>query len=216
MRYLRFAPLDRNVSRLVLGTASLPDLGEAASFELLDEWRRLGGNALDTAQHYRRSESIIGRWLEARGCRNEIVLVTKGGHPADGRPRLTPEDLADDVEGSLDRLGVEAIDLYLGQYRCLFDSEKLLTLFLTSKGTPIDRIAVWKMVKERAKRAGIQKNISPHTLRHSFATHLLDNGADLRVIQEMMGHASINSTDRYMHISSAHLQEAFTAFHPRG
>lgn len=113
------------------------------------------------------------------------------------------------------RKAIEAIDFFLGNYRCQFDSEKIKEIFLTKNGKPIDRITVWKMVKERAKRAGITKNISPHTLRHSFATHLLDNGADLRVIQEMMGHASINSTDRYMHISRSHLQEAFDACTPK-
>lgn len=122
-----------------------------------------------------------------------------------GKERLVP----------IGRKAIEAIDYFLGHYRGQFDSDKVKEIFLTIKGRPIDRGTVWKMVKERAKRAGIVKNISPHTLRHSFATHLLDNGADLRVIQEMMGHASINSTDRYMHISRSHLQEAFDAFTPK-
>ena len=99
-------------------------------------------------------------------------------------------------------------------FRCQYESEELQSLFLTKNGKPIDRITVWKMIKEYARQAGITKNISPHTLRHSFATHLLDNGADLRVIQEMMGHANISSTDRYMHVSKAHIQKAFDAFHP--
>jgi len=110
---------------------------------------------------------------------------------------------------------IEAIDHYLMLYRCDYDSEKNQNLFLTKNGKPIDRIFVWRMIKKYAKDANITKNISPHTLRHSFATHLLDNGADLRVIQELMGHSSINSTDRYMHISKSHIQEAFDAFHPR-
>lgn len=124
-------------------------------------------------------------------------------------------------KGSKERLvpigkkAIEAIDHFLGHFRCEYDSDKMKEIFLTRSGRPIDRITVWKMVKERAKQAGIIKNISPHTLRHSFATHLLDNGADLRVIQEMMGHASINSTDRYMHISRSHLQEAFDACTPK-
>lgn len=76
-------------------------------------------------------------------------------------------------------------------------------------------MAIWNRVKAYAKIAGIQKSISPHTLRHSFATHLLENGADLRVIQEMLGHAQIATTDRYTHISQKHLNQAFESFHPR-
>lgn len=108
-----------------------------------------------------------------------------------------------------------AVDHYLLHFRSNFESEKEKALFVTKNGRRMDRIAVWKMIKKYAKDAGIGKNISPHTMRHSFATHLLDNGADLRIIQEMLGHASISSTDRYTHVSRSHLQEAFAAFHPR-
>lgn len=112
-------------------------------------------------------------------------------------------------------MAIAAVDDYLIRFRSEFESEKERALFLTKNGRRIDRTAVWKMIKKYAKGAGIEKNISPHTMRHSFATHLLDNGADLRIIQEMLGHASISSTDRYTHVSRSHLQEAFNAFHPR-
>jgi integrase/recombinase XerD len=106
---------------------------------------------------------------------------------------------------------IRSIDNYL-RFR---DGDQQKALFLNKKGKRIDRIWVWKMIKEYAEKAGIIKNISPHTLRHSFATHLLDNGADLRIIQEMLGHASISSTERYTHVSRSRLQEAFESFHPR-
>jgi len=110
---------------------------------------------------------------------------------------------------------IAAVDHYLLYFRDRFDSEKVQSLFVTQQGNPIDRVAIWRMIKRYAKKAGIQKNISPHTLRHSFATHLLDNGADLRVIQEMLGHASIATTDRYTHVSQNHLQKTFRTYHPR-
>lgn len=88
-------------------------------------------------------------------------------------------------------------------------------LFVSKTGRRLERIAVWNRIKLYAAKAGISKTISPHTLRHSFATHLLENGADLRVIQEMLGHASVATTDRYTQISQKHLSEAFTRFHPR-
>lgn len=109
----------------------------------------------------------------------------------------------------------QAIDLYLSKYRDQYDSETVKQLFVNNRGKPMDRIAIWKLIKQYGKKAGITKNLSPHTMRHSFATHLLDNGAELRVIQEMLGHASISSTDRYTHVSRSHLQNAFDQFHPR-
>lgn len=109
---------------------------------------------------------------------------------------------------------LQAIDEYLIHFRGVVESEKD-PLFINEQGKRIDRIFIFKLVKKYAKAAGIQKNVSPHTLRHSFATHLLENGAELRVIQEMLGHASISSTDRYTQISQSHLQKAFHTLHPR-
>lgn len=110
---------------------------------------------------------------------------------------------------------VIALDRYLGFHDLPKTQERQPPLFVTTRGKRIDRVSVWAMVKRYAKLAGISKDISPHTFRHSFATHLLDNGADLRIIQELLGHANISSTDRYTHVSNIHLQEAFQAFHPR-
>ncbi len=113
------------------------------------------------------------------------------------------------------KAAIAAIDHYLSQFRQSKEEDRNTPLFITEKGKRIDRTLVWKRIKYYAKQAGILKNISPHTLRHAFATHLLENGADLRIIQEMLGHASIATTDRYTHISQKHLKQAFEAFHPR-
>jgi integrase/recombinase XerD len=110
---------------------------------------------------------------------------------------------------------IEAIDYYLVNYRGEISCDRQQQLFITTTGKRIDRILVWRMIKKYAIQANIRKNISPHTLRHSFATHLLDNEADLRVIQEMLGHASIASTDRYTHVSKSRLKSTFETFHPR-
>lgn len=113
------------------------------------------------------------------------------------------------------RKAVEALDAYLTRCRPDMGDDHEQPLFSGSRGQPIDRVQVWKMIKQYARQAGIQKNISPHTLRHSFATHLLDNGADLRVIQELLGHGAISSTDRYTHVSRGHLTASFRDHHPR-
>jgi len=136
---------------------------------------------------------------------------------------LKISDVSDDFvkvhgKGKKDRLipvgrkATLAIDHYLSQYRTEGQSE---FLFITPRGKPIDRTAVWARIKAYARSAGIAKEVSPHTLRHSFATHLLENGADLRLIQEMLGHEDIATTDRYTHVSGNRLKAAFKAFHPR-
>jgi len=109
---------------------------------------------------------------------------------------------------------IEAIDRYLTRFRTEV-TEDHAPLFLSQRGGPIDRITVWNRIKAYAVSAKILKSVSPHTLRHSFATHLLENGADLRLIQDMLGHEDIGTTDRYTHVAGDRLQAAFKAFHPR-
>ncbi len=109
---------------------------------------------------------------------------------------------------------IDAVDHYLVTFRKVDKCENP-PLFVSRTGRRIERTRVWSRIKFYAKKGEITKVISPHTLRHSFATHLLDNGADLRVIQEMLGHADISTTDRYTHLSGKQMRDAFNAFHPR-
>lgn len=89
-------------------------------------------------------------------------------------------------------------------------------VFLTSRGTAFSHTALWQRVRRRARAAGVMTAVTPHMLRHSFATHLLEHGADLRVIQELLGHASISTTQVYTHVATSRLQEIHRRFHPRG
>lgn len=89
------------------------------------------------------------------------------------------------------------------------------TLFLNRRGKQLTRAMVFTIVKNLAEKIGLKKNISPHTFRHSFATHLLENGADLRAIQQMLGHESITTTEVYMHVDRSHLASVMHKFHPR-
>ena len=141
--------------------------------------------------------------------------------------QLNVEDVAKDSikvfgKGRKERIvpiaksSLKILDQYLQTYRNLSTKDSIhIPLFLSKSGKRIDRITVYNRLKFYAKKAGISKNLSPHTFRHTFATHLLDHGADLRVIQEMLGHADISTTDRYTHISRASLANRFDAFHPR-
>jgi integrase/recombinase XerD len=111
---------------------------------------------------------------------------------------------------------VAALERYLGVGRPkLVTPRSTANVFLTSLGTPFAPVTLWLRIKKRVRRAGIPRNITPHMLRHSFATHLLDHGADLRVIQELLGHASISTTEVYTHVAAARLRDVHRKYHPR-
>lgn len=109
------------------------------------------------------------------------------------------------------------IDIYRKQIRIHQEIHPMAkdTLFLNRRGKPLTRAMIFTIIKRLAEKAGIKKTISPHTFRHSFATHLLQNGADLRAIQQMLGHESITTTEIYTHIDRKHLTEVINRFHPR-
>lgn len=89
-------------------------------------------------------------------------------------------------------------------------------VFLNRSGRPLSRMGVWKILRRYVKRAGIARHVTPHTLRHSFATHLLEGGADLASVQEMLGHADISTTEIYTHVDRSHLKQVHRTHHPRG
>jgi integrase/recombinase XerD len=158
--------------------------------------------------------------LYATGCRvSEVsrmlvanVRFTEGFCLCEGKgskQRMVP----------LGKRAVEALDLYMRQSRPVLSKGRNLQevpwLILSRSGRPLRREAIWELVKRYALRAGIDPDISPHTLRHSFATHLLAGGADLRQIQEMLGHASIQTTQIYTQVESSRLQRVHKQYHPR-
>jgi integrase/recombinase XerD len=113
---------------------------------------------------------------------------------------------------------VKQLKTFIHQVRSHIDIQKGQEdfIFLTKRGKPISRVMVFYIIKDLAEKAGIRKNISPHTFRHSFATHLIEGGADLRAVQEMLGHASITTTEIYTHLDRDFLRSNLLQFHPRG
>jgi integrase/recombinase XerD len=115
------------------------------------------------------------------------------------------------------RRALGATALYAREIRPILDRGQAEgKLFLNTQGTPLSRVGAWGIIRRCAERAGIKKRVSPHTLRHSFATHLLEGGADLRAVQEMLGHADLSTTQLYTQVDRDYLRKVHKRYHPRG
>ena len=112
---------------------------------------------------------------------------------------------------------IVALDRYLREVRPGLDGGRGRgAVFLSNRGRPITRMTVWRIVRRSAERAGIEKKVSPHTIRHTFATHLLEGGADLTAVQELLGHVDISTTQIYTHVDREYLRDVHRKHHPRG
>lgn len=145
-----------------------------------------------------RVSELVGLRPEQIHWREDYLIVKGKG----GRERLIP-------------IGKAAKAITERYLRERFPRGKKGPLFLSRPGQGFTRVGFWKLIKRYARQAGIQKHLSPHTLRHSFATHLLAGGADLRVVQELLGHADLSTTQIYTHVDRRRLQEVHRRYHPR-
>jgi integrase/recombinase XerD len=190
-RYLPDTLNELQVEQLLekIDTSALHGLRDRAMLELL------------YASGLRISELANAR-LENFNFEERIVRVTGKGN----KTRLVP----------VGHKASEALAAYLSTERPkLVKRRSGSEIFLSERGTKLTTARIWQIVKKHARRAGLEKNIYPHLLRHSFATHLLGNGADLRIIQEMLGHADISTTQVYTHVDQQRLKAVHRRFHPR-
>jgi integrase/recombinase XerD len=149
-----------------------------------------------------RISELANARLEDFNFEQRIVRVTGKGN----KTRLVP----------VGRKACEALAAYLSAERPkLVKPRTSSEIFLSERGTKLTTARIWQIVKKHAQRAGLEQNVYPHLLRHSFATHLLSNGADLRIIQEMLGHADISTTQVYTHVDQQRLKAVHRQFHPR-
>lgn len=150
-----------------------------------------------------RVSELVGIALEDLDARQGLLIVRGKGD----RERVVP----------VGRRALAAVGRYLREERPLLNRGRgLRALFLNRRGRPLSRMGAWKLVRGYARRAGVARPIGPHTFRHSFATHLLEGGADLRAVQEMLGHADISTTQVYTHLDRRYLKQVHRTFHPRG
>jgi integrase/recombinase XerD len=114
------------------------------------------------------------------------------------------------------RQALQALIVYLREIRPVLAGNRAEgVVFLNARGSPLSRMGVWKILQKQVRRAGVRKRVTPHTFRHSFATHLLEGGADLASVQEMLGHADIATTQIYTHVEREYLRDVHRRFHPR-
>ena len=149
-----------------------------------------------------RVSELVGLSLQDLHYEDGLVRVLGKG----SKQRLVP----------LGRRALGQVALYVRESRAALDRGRGQgRLFLNARGTPLSRVGAWGIIRQAAARAGLTKRVTPHTLRHTFATHLLEGGADLRAVQEMLGHADLSTTQLYTHVDRDYLRSVHRQFHPR-
>lgn len=212
----KFAVSEGVVAADVAAGVSPPKLGEKLPDTLsIDEVGMLLDACPDETPTQLRDKALL-EILYATGARISEVLALVVDDIAETRDFIKVTGKGDKqrvvpVGGAAQR----ALEAYLVRGRPALSAGKSHAVFLNKRGGALSRQSAWTIIKDAASRAGLDKEISPHTMRHSFATHLLEGGADVRTVQELLGHASVTTTQIYTHVTPENLREVWTSSHPR-
>lgn len=212
----KFAVSEGAVAADVAAGVSPPKVGEKLPGTLtIDEVSKLLDACPDETPAQLRDKALL-EVLYATGARISELLALVVDDIAETRDFIK-------VTGKGDKQRVvpvggaaqQALEAYLVRGRPALTTGKSHAVFLNKRGGALSRQSSWTIIKDAASRAGLDKAISPHTMRHSFATHLLEGGADVRTVQELLGHASVTTTQIYTHVTPENLREVWTSSHPR-
>jgi integrase/recombinase XerD len=214
--FFRFAEEEGHVTGNPAENLSLPRRGRRVPKALSEsEVQRLLGAPLEATSQALCTHAILEtayasglRLAEIRNLRLEqlhleagfLMVIGKGN-----KERVVPVGAA----------AVKALERYLAVRHTMVRPKSPGVVFLTNRGSAFAPVTLWKRITQAVLRAGVERHVTPHMLRHSFATHLLANGADLRVIQELLGHASVATTEIYTHVAPEHLKTVHQRHHPR-
>ena len=217
--FYRFLRLEERTTQTTVDLLASPSLWQRIPQVLShDQVNKLLDAPLPADRHCQRDKAML-ETLYATGCRASEVIGLKMSdlHLSSGfckcvgkgnKQRIVP----------LGRIAINALEAYLAKQRLslIQSSPDTTWVFVSRGGKKLGREMLWILVKKYVKRAGLNSKVSPHTLRHSFATHLLAGGADLRTVQELLGHSSIRTTQQYTHVDRDRLRAIHKKFHPRG
>lgn len=212
----KFAVSEGVVAADVAAGVSPPKVGEKLPDTLtIDEVGKLLDACPDETPAQLRDKALL-EVLYATGARISELLALVVDDIAETRDFIKVTGKGDKqrvvpVGGAAQR----ALEAYLVRGRPALTTGKSHAVFLNKRGGALSRQSSWTIIKDAASRAGLDKAISPHTMRHSFATHLLEGGADVRTVQELLGHASVTTTQIYTHVTPENLREVWTSSHPR-
>lgn len=215
--FYKFLLIEKKVTRNPMENIEIPKLKKSLPHTLTEEEvnNLLEVPLLDSFSY--RNKAML-EVLYATGIRvSELVNLKLGDIDIESATLRTMGKGSKERIVPLGDYSLRYLTIYIRDYRpLLLKRDYNDYLFLNNHGKKLTRQGFFKIIKARAKEANIQKELSPHTLRHSFATHLLNHGADLRSIQELLGHSDISTTQIYTHISNEHLKESYKEFHPHG
>jgi integrase/recombinase XerD len=217
-RFFRYLVRERITTRDPSAEIPAPRLGRPLPKSLTEDGVERLLQAPDVEQALGLRDRAMLEVMYATGLRvSELVrLLGVQTNLRQGALRITGKGNKERVV-PLGEVAIHWLERYLAQSRAvLLGGHTSQFLFVTRRGGPMTRQMFWQLIKRYAKRAGIAQPLSPHTLRHAFATHLLNHGADLRVVQLLLGHSNISTTQIYTHVARARLKELHARHHPRG